>query len=100
MGGVASPAVTDPSGDFEREMVERLLAVAQRTIDQIAVRHDAGAVDNLAETLTTELGRRGINDLSAEWIEGVAARIRAGQEVRLPSSDDLAGDLPGRPSVA
>jgi len=81
-------------------MLERLLAVAQRTIDQIDLRNDLGAVDNLAETLTTELGCRGINDLSAEWIEDVAARIRAGQAVRLPSSNELAGDLPGRPPVA
>jgi hypothetical protein len=79
----------DPDPEFERAMVERLLKVTQAVIDTVAVGHAAGLVSDIEGNLGRELAAPGVMDMSDEWIRTVAAKIRAGEAVHLPTIDEL-----------
>jgi hypothetical protein len=75
--------------EFERDMVDRLLRVTQSVVDTVAVCFGAGLVDDVPGTLDRELAERGVLAMSTTWIHDIATRIRAGEDVRLPSVDEL-----------
>jgi hypothetical protein len=82
--------------EFERELLVRLLSVAQGAIDRVSLQFREGQLQepDLGGILGRELDDRGINDLSAAWLSDAAARIAGGEDVSLPSAETLAARPP------
>lgn len=70
-------------------MVDRMLRATQTAVDTVAACFGAGLIDDVPGSLGQELAGRGVLGMSEEWIHDTAARIQAGETVRLPSVDDL-----------
>lgn len=80
---------TDRDAEFEDDMVARLLRATQGAVDTVAAEHAAGIISDVEVCLARELAHRGVLEMSDEWIHDVAARIRAGELVHVPTIDEL-----------
>ena len=82
---------------FEGQMSARLVKVTQAAVDATASAYAKDASLPIEQRLRSELGQRGINVTSDEWLADQADVVRTGRPIRTtdPSLEAGTDDDPG-----